>query len=420
MRRVTRPGLVTAVGVASVVVALGGAAGAVVTAIAAFLFFAGAQAAGGSAQAAKLAAAAAPPQPAARAPARLPPEEGAGGVARPQRRAVVEAFYAVRPIRPPRMEQLDAILARHGKTILLTPDEREAAAQAAPERVARLVTDHGQLFGTNPSAAPDFFRLTTGRLELYDDRAVFYPADGSPTLRNAYGRTPARRALSEAEVAAVVGRAKSFGANILNEAQAATLATVLSGADQKLVPTAGAAGAGAVQSEPRSVTAGAGGAVTVRFGDGQLDLGPQGQILAAPAGPAPPPKPSTAAFLAVMASSLAGLALSVVLFVAAVLLLRGLPSGRRLHFTWAWLKLVVTVAGAVAFWWMADRFYDGLLHYNAAPPGINPARFAAGPRTVMAQPWHPLAAALAGLVYPLVVLVALRARSVREYFHPSE
>lgn len=390
-------------------------------AVAAFLFFAGAQAVGNAAHAAKLAAASVSPKASPRAAARLPPEAGPDGLAGPQRRGVVDAFYAVRPIRPPRVEQLDAILARHGLEILLTAAERKAGVDAAPDRVRGLVTDHGQLFSTNPATAPDFFRLKTGRLELYDDRSVFYPNDGSPTLRNSYGRTAAKRALNEAEVAAVVGRAKSIGDGALNDAQAATVATVLSGADQQLVSTAGATGAAAVQSEPRSVTAGAGGAVTIRFGDGQLDLGPQGQILAAPAGPAPPPKPSTAAFLAVMASSLVSLALAVVLFIAAVLLLRGLPSGRRLHFNWACLKIVVTVVGAVAFWWMTDRFYEQLLRYNAAAPGINVGRFAAAaPRTFMAQPWHPVVVGLAGLIYPLAVLVVLRARAVREYFQPSE
>ena len=416
-RRVTRPGLVTAVGVASLLFAFLGVAGSILTAVAGFVFYAGAQAMGSEAHRAKLTAAGGTRRVAPAPPARPEPEAGPNGLAGPRRRAVVEAFYAVRPIRPPRLEQLDAMLARHGRVILLTAEGRAAGAEPSPQGVRGLVADHGELFSTNPAAAPDFFRLATGRLEVYDDRAVFYPADGSATLRTSFGRPPVLRALNEAEAGAVIGRAKAIGAGggaSLNDAQAATLATVLSSPDQKLVATAGPAGAVA-QSEPKAVNAAAGGAVTVVFGEGELHLGPQGQILSTQPGPPPPPRPSTAAFLTVMASSLAGMALAVVLFVAGVLLLRGLPSGRRLHFTWAWLKVVVTAAGAVAFWWMAHHFHAALSDYDVTAP----ARLGGGPR-FMAQPWHPVAAGLAGLAYPLVVLVALRVRAVREYFHPSE
>jgi len=132
---------------------------------------------------AALAAQNAPAAPAPRSPIRAAPETGANGLSEPVRRAAVEAFYSVRQMRPPRIEQLNAILARDGKTILLTPEDRRSGTPPAPERVRALITDHGELFSRNLAAAPDYFRMTTGRLELYDDRAVFYPADGSATMK---------------------------------------------------------------------------------------------------------------------------------------------------------------------------------------------------------------------------------------------
>ena len=412
----TRPRLITAIGTTSLVFAFLGAAGAILTAVAAFLFYARAQAVSASALAAQISAVSMTPAPTA--PVRPPPEVGPNGLSGPQRRGVVDAFYAVRPIRPPRMEQLDAILARHGLTILLTPADREAGVDPAPQRVRGLVENHGQLFSTNPASAPDFFRLATGRLELYDDRAVFYPADGSTALRNAYGRAPTRRALTAAEAAGVVERAKgSAPRGVLNDAQARALAAALTKGDQKWVPTAGTtAERPAGLSEPQSVTPAAGGAVTLRFADGELHLGPQGEVLATSPGPAPPPKPSTAAFLVIMAAALAAFALAIVLFAAGVLLLRGLPSGRRLHLTWAWLKIPVTAAAAVTFWWMASSYYEAMIQYNQT---VAPASAPRPPR-LMAEPWLPVAAALPALVYPLVVLVLMRGRTVREYFHPTE
>jgi hypothetical protein len=402
--RVRRPGVVTALGVASIAFAILSAAGAVLTAAASFLFFAGAQAMSSAALAAQNVPAAAAP----RSPVRVAPETGPNGLAEPMRRAVVEAFYSVRALRPARTEQLGAILARDGKTILLTPDERRSGARPAPDQVRRLITDHGELYSRNLAAAPDYFRMTTGRLELYDDRAVFYPADGSATIRSSFGRAPGRRALTGAEASAVVQRAKELGGGAMNGAQAAALTLALTAPDQKLV----AASAAASAAEPTAVSPGAGDAVTIHFTDADLYLGPRGEVLAAPPGPAPPPRPSTAAFLTVLAASLAGFALAVLLFVAAVLLLRGLPSGRRLHVMWAWFKILVTAASAGAFWWLASSFYEAINRYD---PGAA-TRLIGGPRTFMAEPWQPVAVAVLALAYPVVVLVMMRSGSVRDYF----
>jgi hypothetical protein len=406
--RIRRPSTVTTLGVTSIVVAVLSAAGAVLTAVASFLFFAGAQAMSSAA----LAAQNVPAAPAPRTPTHAGPETGPNGLPEPVRRGVVDAFYSVRPLRPPRIEQLNAILARDGKTILLTPEDRRSGAQPAPEQVRRLVTDHGELFSRNLAAAPDYFRMSTGRLELYDDRAVFYPADGSATIRSAFGRAPGRRALAAAEAAAVVQRARQLAGGAMNEAQAAALASALAAPDQKLVATSAAAAAPGAAPEPNAVTPGAGGAVTIRFADADLYLGPQGEVLSTPPGPAPPPKPSTAAFLTLLAASLAGLALAVLLFVAAVLLLRGLPSGRRLHVAWAWFKIPVTAVSAVAFWWMAASFYEAINRYDPAAS----TRLVGGPRTLMAEPWQPVAVAVVALVYPVVVLVLMRSQTVRQYF----
>jgi hypothetical protein len=221
-------------------------------------------------------------------------------------------------------------------------------------------------------------------------------------------------------VASVLARAKVLGGEVLTAAQAASLATALSSPDQKLIATSGGGRTGATpagpQSEPQSVTPGAGGSVTVRFSEGQLHIGPLGELSAGPAGPPPPPKPSTAAFLVVMAASVASFALAVVLLIGAVLLLRGLPSGRRLLFTWAWLRIPVAATTAVAFWWMASTFYDAVADYT----GTSGMRPAAAPRTLILEPWHPVAAGLLAQVYPLALLIALRSRMVREYFNPTE
>ena len=322
----TRPRLVTAVGVLSLVVALLGVVGAAATALWGVAFYASAYAA--SAAAAREMAVRRstlfvpePPSPVV--------EAGADGLTQPLRDGIVDAFSTVRPLRPQRVQQLDAMLARHGRSILLRADDRAARLEPSPDRVRGLVVDHGELFSANRAAAPEYFQLSTGRLELYDDRSVFYPADGSRTLRSSLPR-PATRP--------------------------------------------------------------------------------------APPPPPPAPVPSMPALVVVLAASVAGAALSVLLFIAAVLWLRGSPSGRRMHAVWAWLKMVVVLTAAVAFWWMTRDFYGGFTKYVA--PLVGPG--AAPPAQFVVKPWHPIVVGVAGLLYPLAVLVILRSRAVREHFSRGE
>ena len=326
--RSTRPALVTAVGVLSLVVALLGIVGAAGTALWAFMFYATAHASSAAA-AQELAVRRSPLR--ATEPPRPTVEAGPDGLTQPVRGGVVGAFNAVRPLRPQRVEQLDAALARHGRPMLLGADDRAAGLEPSGERVRGLVLDHGELFSANRATAPEYFQLATGRLELYDDRAVFYPADGSRTLRSSLPRPATRPAPADAP-------------------------------------------------------------------------------------PVPPPTPSTPALVVVLAAAVAGAALSVLLFVAAVFWLRGLPSGRRLHLVWAGLKMVVVLTAAAAFWWMTRDFYDSFLRYvsPSVPPGALPsARF-------VVKPWQPIAAGVAGIVYPLAVLVFLRSRAARTHVRGDE
>src|SRR5688500_7280223 len=141
--RPTRPAIVTALGVLSLLVAFLGAAGGVATIVAGVAFYAGAQGMGrdAAATAASLTRPQLPPQE----PVRRPPDVTANGIPAPQRGSVLQSFYAIRPLRPPRVEQLDAMLARHGRTILLTAAERQAGLLPMPDKVRALVADHGEL-----------------------------------------------------------------------------------------------------------------------------------------------------------------------------------------------------------------------------------------------------------------------------------
>jgi hypothetical protein len=83
-----------------------------------------------------------------------------------------------------------------------------------------------------------------------------------------------------------------------------------------------------------------------------------------------------------------------------------------LHVAWAWFKVPVTAVSAGAFWWMAASFYQAINRYDPAAS----SRLIGGARTMMAEPWQPLAVAAVALVYPVVVLVLICSQTVRQYF----
>ena len=346
-------------------------------------------------------------------------EVGPDGLADPQRRVAVNGLYSVHPLRPPRMEQLDAILARAGWRVLAL----DRGAPLGVEAVREAVVDHGQLFG-DPNRAPEYFKTAAGRLELYDDRAVFYPEDGSPPVRSTTVSASMPKPLTPEQAQAVLKqvRAAPQGAR-LNEAQVSGLLAVLGMPNQKL-----AQASRGLSGEPQAVTIHRDGEATVRFGGGDLHLGTQGQILpaapAADAPPKPPPAANVAAFASAVVAAVASLALAVVLFVAGVAALRRTgrrsATGKRLHAAWAVLKIPVAAGGAVALCWMLGSVQAAL---DAVPRGtiLGPARAPFNPELVARNAYSPvIVAAVLACVYPMIVFFLLRAKAVRAYFEPAE
>ena len=166
-----RPGLVTAIGVMSIIVAAISVMGSL---------FMGMQAAGiymMSMMSSSIAAGQArrPPMVAPVPPAPPVPVNGAApaqlvwprGMDDRERLAMIKTLTQLRPMTPRRMSQLDTILVQAGKD---------------------MATDHVTASGAMPATqsgekAPDYFDTTTGRLLVYDDRAVFFPANNSPAVR---------------------------------------------------------------------------------------------------------------------------------------------------------------------------------------------------------------------------------------------
>jgi len=404
-----KPPALTLVGVLSIIFACLGVVAGLLTLGLALYFSETARAA--SAAVTGIARQSAPSNLQPQAPAPGPTPVAADGLDEPQRREAVRGLQYLRRLRDGRVEQLDAILAKAGKRVL---DADGSAPSVTPDRVRSVVLDHGELFtGNRRVAPPEYFKTTTGRLELYDDRAVFYPDDGSPAVRSAAVSNRPARPLAFDQVQALVNQCDASSGNKLNEAQKSALLAVLSNATatQQLVTDTPP---GALKKEPRSVSVHATGGATVRFTRGSLHLGSAGELLPTEAAASVgAPRPNRGALVTVIALGCAGAALSIFLFIAAVLILRGSKTGRTLHVIWAVAKIAVTIAAAISFHRLTRDFAASLASYaDPASPFSVPQNL---PR-IWFPTWQIILPAVLGCLYPLLAMLLLWTPGVREYF----
>jgi hypothetical protein len=316
---------------------------------------------------------------------------------------------------PRRMSQLDTILAQAGKD---------------------MATDHVTASGAMPAPqsgekAPDYFDTTTGRLLVYDDRAVFFPANNSPAVRvsappgAASGPSPgvaatqeadaavtfpstgpattmpAMTALTPAEVQSVVQQARSAGSPPLNAAQLAALQGVVSAPGQQLVPP------GASQGAVAAVYNGGGNsAAVVQFASGgSVTLSPTGMVTNVMTMPVMPAISINPAYLTAMAvTAVVSMALAVYLLVCGILALRQSHRARRWHLIYAGIKLPLTVAGAAA---TALVMRDMMASMGAA---------GAGASTVGAGIGFGAVPLVLGCAYPVALLIALNLKQVKDYY----
>jgi hypothetical protein len=173
-----KPGVVTAIGVLSIVLASLSIIASAVSSVqalvqTAFLGSYRVVASVTAARAAAQAAQAAATQPTAAAPL---------GLAFDERQVVITEMVAQQPLSAARQAQLDDLLAQAGQTVLgLKP------GQVSPPvvRMAIVSSSRGRSLGPG-QPGPALFETVAGKIELYDGNGVFRPTDKrKPTMRSA-------------------------------------------------------------------------------------------------------------------------------------------------------------------------------------------------------------------------------------------
>src|SRR6185369_15769808 len=127
-------------------------------------------------------------------------ELGPRGLNAEARANVAEALSNQQVITEPRLAQLDGLLAKSGKDMFPSTGGKPLTS----ERVSGMLEGVTVGIGGDPNVpGPDTFRTPGGRVELYDDRGVFYPVRAGEIVRVSRPTKATRAPLTDLEVKAV-------------------------------------------------------------------------------------------------------------------------------------------------------------------------------------------------------------------------
>ena len=326
------------------------------------------------------------------------------------RQKVVRGLAMHRAISKPRREQLDALLAKCGRQIF-----KLRGADLTVEVVRVGVNESGPLPDAKGGKPLDFFIVGEGRIELADEFAKFTPGNGAEIVRVSASDVGEQvnweAGLTPAQVKAIVDKAEAQAGQALPAAMKSKLEQSISAPGQgyfETVPTVPEAAA-QITNVSYFVNNGSG-SLTLQTARGMLVIDQSGNVTSsmtwggAGGGFAGPTfNVNMQAAIASIVCAVLGSALAIYLLIIGILMLRQHPRAGRLHKIYAAIKIPLAIAAGLAWpiFWMS----------------INPAGTATGS--------SPMSAALitgcvitilVGIAYPIFVLIALRTRGVREYY----
>lgn len=317
---------------------------------------------------------------------------GAQNAMAPQmREQFVARADAVLALGDRRKVHLDRMLVEHGTTIMGGAGK---GATATPPPVT----------ATGPLGVDgQYYVLPTGRIDVGDDFVAFTPNAGAPKGSDDLEADPTAAAvgpISDAQADGILQSVRTLAQTPPDATQEATVKRVVRAPWQELVDPAKGDVLRQVVGVPRTAD---GGLMihSTTLASLYLPATSGGPFVYAPA-------PQTGAtangggwFAMATLVAIAELALAVYLLVIGILVFRWSRNGRRQHWWYVALKLPVVVLGTLAWW----RGFDVL--------------FASSPQTKDAALGMTIITAVSALVvaaYPIGLIFALGAKSVRDYY----
>ena len=396
--RYERPGIITAIGVVSIVIASLSIVGGGISGLYAFGFYMAAQWSQAMNRTSNTSATA------TTTVINLDGDEvGLNGLAEADRRLVGRAVEQLHPLTPTRQKVFDRLLAHSGAVIFPGVDESDESLSL--REIKEMVTEEGVLPSAQSGVAgADFLVTQAGRIEVYDTHAVFYPADGGPsTSVTADGTvTEAPLVLTPAVIDAMIDKQQKIYSVKLTPAQRTAVHELLEDPNQPFITR----DAGEPADQLSALYAMDDGQVVVSFTNGTAWIDASGKVTqqftntgggfggAAGGGMSI----NLGAFSTVLVGVALSVALALFLLTVGIFTLRQSLRARGLHLIYAGIK--IPVAALLAFGWY--KLIRSTGDMNNDVPGMAPG--------VAAM------ILVLGLLYPIALLIVMNVRSVREYY----
>ena len=409
-----RPGILTAVGVISIVIASISGLVSLGSGCQSFFMMRMARTAPTMASTFSVTTATASSSPAVSPPAAAQIQAGPNGLNPDDRSVAIDALESLQPLSDAQKHQLDIFLAEHGDDVFPT-----AGAKLTGAQVKAIVTSSSSnpASDTNDSANVSFV-TTRGTFAVYPDKVEFRrpgatdtvttgdaaaAANANPAPSNPFGYRP----LTAAEVQQTLTTIRQHPGVTLNAAQITTLTQQLQNPQQQLVQGP------SVNSPILNVTQLPNGDVWVQFSSAStVTVSQAGQVTATwnPMTAAPTMfRISPWIMLGVAGEAVIGIGLAVLLMIAGIQVMRQAAWGRRLHLIWAWVKIPTAIAGWSLTILMYYRIQQPMMA-GMVPPGSSTG-------LSMGYILFGVVSVVVACIYPVALLILFRTRSMRAYYN---
>ncbi len=318
--------------------------------------------------------------------------------------AALRVLSTVSALTPDQSIQLRAILKDLGKEILPS-----AVSDAA---IFNAVSDSGALKDSDGSAIGVFLILSSGKLEIYEDKCVFTGTGGAPLVSVAgVPRRPgiaAASSMSGGHIAAILERAQRIASAPLTQVQVDQLRTELQKPEQMLLNVMPSRSATANQL--LSVQVSADGNAYVVFTGGTLNLLADGNSnVVLNNGPA-----LRGGAMAMGASGTIWLSIALLIFtliaiyllVTGILTLRSSRLGARLHYIYCAAMLPAAVLLGVGLWMF-------IIDVTMTSPTGTTAASSAGAMV------SAIVIGFLALLHPAMVLILLQTNAAQDFYRPN-
>jgi hypothetical protein len=196
------------------------------------------------------------------------------GLSSAQRQVVIAGLSQVREMTKARKDRLDALLADAGAKILNFP-----ADSMTPDSIAANVTSSMSMPSATGDAPDDIFVLATGRLQISDATAVFFPEGNPSGIRSEGGSiTDATGThLAAVQISAIVDRIQSLTNNALNSTQISQLESELQASTQKIITPANSVAEAVGQVRSAQILSDL--TVGITTDSDAVSIGPNGEVM---------------------------------------------------------------------------------------------------------------------------------------------